>query len=79
MLNIFIKTFTNILIITIILSFASGKSNAQTYVERNVSELIKSKCEYDLNKFILDKMTNNRIVMLADAGHGKLYLYANSY
>jgi hypothetical protein len=75
MLNNFIKTFTTVLIITtIILSFTLGKSNAQTYVEKSVSELIKTKCEYDLNKFILDKMTNNRIVMLADAGHG-MHIY----
>ncbi len=48
----------------------TGVSHSQTYLEKDIQNLIKNNCQYDVNKFILDKVDNNRVVMIADAGHG---------
>ena len=38
--------------------------------EAALRRAIVANCEYDINEFILDKLQNNRVVMLADSWHG---------
>lgn len=45
-------------------------SIAQTYFENDLKNFIIEKSQPDINNFILDKVTNNRVVMIADEGHG---------
>lgn len=48
----------------------SVRSYPQTYLEKEISNLIKENSQADINNFILDKAAHNRIVMIADEGHG---------
>ncbi|MCP4685278.1 MAG: hypothetical protein GY867_07495, partial [bacterium] len=44
-------------------------------VEGELRDHIAENARYDVNQFVLEKLEQNRIVMLADAGHGvRLYL-----
>ena len=53
-----------------VLVFFIGNINSQTYLEKDLKSLIKEKSQLDINYFILNKVSNNRIVMIADEGHG---------
>ena len=52
-----------------ILAFINS-SSAQTYFENDLKKFIKEKSQPDINNFISDKVTNNRVVMIADESHG---------
>ena len=47
-----------------------GESNSQTYLEKDLRNLIKDNYKPDINNFIMDKVVNNRIIFIADEGHG---------
>ena len=44
--------------------------SAQTERRNDLTALIKQHAVWDPAEFILDKLKTNRIVMIADAGHG---------
>ncbi|MCI0695089.1 hypothetical protein L0337_24145 [candidate division KSB1 bacterium] len=74
-----VKSFhlTPKIILLSLITFAifSGVVYGQAQVRENVAELINRKAARNINDFILDKLQANRIVMLADAGHGNpLYM-----
>lgn len=57
------------LMLSILLSGCGGTDNPE-----KLKETIVSKCDYEISDFILDKMVNNRIVMIGESKHGQ-YLY----
>ncbi len=58
------------LLILFTLFIFAGNIHPQTYLEKDLKSLIKEKSRPDINNFILDKVANNRVVMIADEGHG---------
>ncbi len=60
-------------VITFLVLLIGGCSRPMTDAEASAA-LVKG-CNHNVNQFLLDKLEQNRIVMLADAGHGRsLYL-----
>ena len=64
------KKIRSIFLVLFTLFILAGNSYPQTYLEKNLKSLIKEKSHSDINSFILDKIENNRVMMIADEGHG---------
>ncbi|MEE9554830.1 MAG: hypothetical protein V3W18_11075 [candidate division Zixibacteria bacterium] len=69
------KVKFHLITISLILSFISFLFCDTSQNEQSLQQLIEQNSTHNVNRFILDKFEDNRIVMLADAGHGEsLYL-----
>ncbi|HEX2961931.1 MAG TPA: hypothetical protein VHO43_09090 [Ignavibacteriales bacterium] len=49
----------------------SNSVSGQNYIEKSAAELVRSKAQFDYNGFIMNKLKEHRVVMLADEGHGQ--------
>lgn len=62
-----------VLFLSLVLLGSTGCSDRD--IEGELSELVASSARYDVENFVLEKLEQHRIVMLADGGHGeRLYL-----
>ena len=69
------KTGIQRITLQLCLSFVSILYCGKVQNEQNLRQLISQNSTYDINRFVLEKLEENRIVMLADGGHGEsLYM-----
>ncbi|MCK4462339.1 MAG: hypothetical protein KAW46_11085 [candidate division Zixibacteria bacterium] len=77
MLNMTVASISSwilqVLFLSLVLLGSTGCSDHD--IEGELSELIAANARHGVNNFVLEKLEQHRIVMLADAGHGqRLYL-----
>lgn len=48
-----------------------GVCSSQINLRKDLSSYIKEKRQFNVNEFISNKVEHNRIVIIADEGHGK--------
>ncbi|MFH0734005.1 MAG: hypothetical protein V1773_04860 [bacterium] len=51
--------------------------NSQTYLEKDLKDLINANSKSDVDNFVLDKIIKNRVVMIADEDHGN-HIFMNT-